>query len=172
MVFQQHGPGGQSRVFERYWEIMAAGDPDRLGEVLTDDYLQVIPQSGEVVRGLERFKSLMRHWPGDSLPGSSIEQAHLVGSETDYVVPRPGALPFSSFLQVQASGDTLTGYSRSTYPDGSVWYVVSFATLRGAKIAKEVYFFAPLFEVPEWRLPYVDVIPPEDTEALEHLLSD
>jgi len=172
MALQSHGPSSQNRIFERYLEVLAAGEPDRLDEVLTSDYVQVIPQSGEVVRGLETFKALLKSWPGGGIPGSAVEQAHIVGSETDYVVPRLGSMPFMSLVQVQSSGDTLSAYSRSTYPDGSVWYVASFATLRGGKIAKEVYFFAPLFDAPEWRLPYVHVIPREDKDQLDRVLAD
>jgi hypothetical protein len=49
-----------------------------------------------------------------------------------------------------------TAAFKARYPDGSVWWVIILYELRGDKVAKSTAFFAPTFDAPDWRKPYVD----------------
>lgn len=156
------------RVMLRYAEILRAGDADALGEVLDPDYIQVIPQSREVVRGIDNYAHIMRNWPaGETLEHPQPLAGRVVAAgEHDLVTPGAGFFPRYSVIRVDGEGDTLTAYLRTRYEDGSEWYVVSIAKLRKRKIVKEIMFFAPTFEQPEWRTPWADIMSPDDEPEL------
>lgn len=172
-VSQPSGRGlSNKQLFDLYIEIINSTDLDRLDEVIDPDYLQIIPQSGEVLRGLANMKALLRAWPGGERFANSVETPHIVREEREYVVPRAGMMPYFSSYRVDDHGDTLTGYAKSRYPDGSEWYVVTFVTIRNHKVVKQLYFFAPLFDPPEWRLPFVEIIGRDDFDTIEKLLAE
>lgn len=172
MSYSDSRTPSNKELFRRYIDIINANDPDRLDEVIQPDYVQVIPQSGEVVRGLEKLKALMRAWPEGDKFADSVHASHVVDEERDLLMPKAGMMPYFNVVRIDGSGDTMTGYALSTYPDGSVWYVVTMMTVRNHKVAKQLYFFAPLFDPPEWRLPFVEVVDKKDFAGVEKLLSD
>lgn len=145
------GSGAHNRqVLERMREIIQAGEWDRLGEVVTTDFVQEMPQSGERVVGLENLKKVMQHF---TTPQGGLQMGgnlYIAGDEEHYVVT-----PTFNVVRVADSGDQLTSYVQTTYPDGSKWFIVTFTTFRDGKIAKRVDFFAPFYDAPEWRAPYV-----------------
>jgi hypothetical protein len=55
--------------------------------------------------------------------------------------------------------DRYTTVSRSPYPDGSYWWVVSILTIKDDKVFHAETYFAPEFEPPEWRKDMVEIIP-------------
>ena len=48
------------------------------------------------------------------------------------------------------------------YPDGSRWWVVAIVELRDGKVYRAEIYFAPDFDPPEWRRPFVELIPRDD----------
>jgi hypothetical protein len=138
-----------------------------LAEVLDPDYVQVIPQSGEIVRGVGNFEEMMRNWPsgGNRLPGAVKAE---VVTTVDYELITAGVGPFPTFnlVRVEGEGDTLTFYALIRYPDEQVWFDVSIVTLQGGKIVKELSFFGPMFEAPEWRSRWAKVMTPEEQREL------
>lgn len=154
---------GNHRVLLRYIEIMNSGDPELLREVLDPEYVQVIPQSGEVVRGVEDYAQVMRHWPSGGFQRDSMVGAQVV-SPVDHELVTPGAGPFPTFslISIEGDGDTLTFYSLVRYPDGQVWFDISIATLHAGKIVKEIWFFGPRFEPPAWRSQWAHVMTPAE----------
>ncbi len=143
-------------------EILNSGDFEHLAEVLDPDYVQVIPQSGEILRGIEPFAQIMRNWPsGQGHP--DLLAAQVVPTEThDVLSAGIGPFPTYSLIRIEGDGDTLTSYSLVRYPDDDDWFNVSIATLRDGKIVKELWFFGPMFEAPEWRSPWVRIMTPEE----------
>jgi len=156
------------RAMLRYAEILNAGDADALGEVLDRDYIQVIPQSREVVRGIDNYAEIMRNWPaGENLEHPQPLAGRVVATgEHDLVTAGVGYFPRHSVIRVDGEGDTLTAYLRTRYEDGSEWYVVSIAKLKDSKIVKEIMFFAPTFEQPEWRTPWAHLMSPDEEREL------
>lgn len=150
-------------VLSRYIEIMNSGDPEFLAEVLDPEYVQVIPQSGEIVRGLENFKQIMRNWPsgGDRRP-SALRAQVVATVDHEIVAAGIGPFPTYSLIRVEGEGDTLTFYSLIRYPDEQVWFDVSIVTLQDGKIVKELLFFGPMFEAPGWRLTWAKIMTPEE----------
>lgn len=52
-------------VVRRYFDSMAGRDWDAFGEVLAEDVVYELPQTGERVAGRERFVEFNRDYPGD-----------------------------------------------------------------------------------------------------------
>lgn len=50
-------------VVERYWALMASNDFHAVGAVLADDFVFDMPQSGERIRGRERYATMNAQYP-------------------------------------------------------------------------------------------------------------
>lgn len=50
-------------VVERFWQLMASNDFQRTAEVLAADFVLEWPQSGERIRGAERFARMNQEYP-------------------------------------------------------------------------------------------------------------
>jgi len=151
------------RVLLRYFEILNSGDPEHLDEVLAPGYVQVIPQSGEILRGVESFAQVMRNWPASTQAHPDLLAAEVIPVEVhDVGTAHAGMFPTYSLLRIEGDGDTLTSYSLVRYPDGDDWFCVSIATFSEGKIAKELWFFGPLFAAPAWRSKWASIMSPEE----------
>jgi len=137
-------------VLERWVEIVNSNEFDKLEEVLDPAYVQEIPQSGELVRGIENTRQIFLNFPG-GWQLARAELARVAGSESHYVMT-----PTFNLVKVEGTGDTLTACAKVRYPDGSDWYIVSFITFKNHKILKRTDYFASLFEPPPWRARWVE----------------
>lgn len=63
--------------------------------------------------------------------------------------------PLFTVVRVQGRGDAGTTTLRARYPDGSWWWIVVYE-LRDGRIACSTSFFAPEFEAPAWRAPFIE----------------
>ncbi len=52
-------------IVRRYYDTMAARDWDAFGDVLAEDVVYELPQTGERVAGRDRYVELNRDYPGD-----------------------------------------------------------------------------------------------------------
>lgn len=106
-----------SRItFERFLAAINSRDADALDDLLHPDFQDQYPQSGEVTRGVENIKSIIRnHRRGYE----DLGQKRVVGAEDRWVTT-----PMFTTLRVEGSGNVFTGLQRARYPDGSEWYVV------------------------------------------------
>jgi hypothetical protein len=147
------GMGRNERLMMRFVEILNSNDLDALKEVLHDDFVQEMPQSGELVRGLENYKAILVNYPGREKVPLKAERVLAIGEEPHYVMT-----PTFNLVRVQSHGDNPVGIFKLHYPDGSVWWVLWFLTIRDDKIAKEIDFFAPEFAPPEWRAQWVETM--------------
>lgn len=134
----------------RIMELLNSGDIAEIEEFLAPDSVEEIPQSGERIRGSRNQIEVMRNYPDRA--GSFVAgPARVVAAEPRYVMT-----PTFNVLQVEGSGDVLTLYAKARYPDDSEWYLVKIITFRDGKIVKQIDFYAPLFEPPEWRRRWVE----------------
>lgn len=138
-------------TLERFNEIITTRDYDALDEVLTSDFVEEIPQSGERVRGIPDFRKTIEEMPGIASAPIRIQRDPYVSTEGSHYV----MTPTFNVVKVEDSADEMTSYVKARYPDGSDWYVVTFTTFRDGKICKDIHFFAPLFEAPVWRRQWV-----------------
>jgi hypothetical protein len=149
---ESSGFGRNARAIARFIEILSLNDTGRLGEVLTDDHIQVMPQSGEVVRGIENMRAILDNYPRQDENSLLTEPLEIIADEPRYVMS-----PTFNLVKVEGSGDHPIAILKSHYPDGSRWWVVVMITMRGDKIARSVTYFAPEFPPPEWRSSWVEL---------------
>jgi len=145
-------PVDHQALSERYAVALARGDLSVIEEVFTEDFVDEYPQSGEIVRGRNNLRAMMEHRPGltsDTGPDLSTVRAR-AGDEHKVLAP------LFTVVRVQGRGDAGTTTLRARYPDGSWWWIVVVYELRDGRIARSTSFFAPQFEAPAWRAPFVE----------------
>jgi ketosteroid isomerase-like protein len=143
--------GRNGRLVARFAEMLSTNSFENLGEVVHEDIVQEIPQSGERVRGLDNVRATLARYPGATEAGFLTEPIQIVGEEPRYVMT-----PTFNLVHIEGTGDTAVAVMRSRYPDGSWWWVIVFLKFRDEKIVKQTTYYAPSFEAPEWRAQWVE----------------
>lgn len=139
------------QLVDRWIRAVTASDAELLRDLLHPDFVQELPQSGERVRGIDDFIRILEHYPGDTSI-EPLDEPQVLGDEGPHFVMTPAF----NLVKVEDSGDQITGYLRARYPDGSEWFIVTFFSFKDHKIVKEIDFFAPLLDPPEWRSAWVE----------------
>ena len=140
-------------IVEQYLSAMGKNDVEAQERLLSDDIVEEYPQSGEVMRGSRNARSSRENYPGGLEEGSvDFTEARLAATEARWVMTR-----MFTVMQVEGTGNVGTVTFKTRYPDRSEWWIVILYELRGERIAKATTFFAPVFEAPEWRRPYVEL---------------
>ncbi len=140
-------PVDHQALLERYAAALEGGDLEIIDEVFTEDIVDEYPQSGEIIRGRQNLRAVMEHRPG---------RAHLSSLRARASDEHRVIAPLFTVVRVQGRGDAGTMTLRARYPDGSLWWIVVVYELRDGRIARSTSFFAPEFEAPEWRAPFVE----------------
>ena len=143
--------GGQRDVIERYAAASARLDLVEQARLRHPEWSVEWPQSGERVRGSDHFARIIESYPGGA---PTVEVSRIVGSEDRWVLT-----PGNTVLRVAGSGDHWWGEWTMTYPDGDAYHVVSLMELRDGLVYRERVYWAPPFEAPEWRRPFVEMPP-------------
>ncbi len=136
-------------VFEAYLRAVNGRDVAALEGLFDDDFEDVYPQSGELTRGLANFRSIIEQYPGGGYAGQGTDR--LVGTEDRWALT-----PSFTVVRIEGTGDTFTGVTRSRYPDGTDWYIVTIAQMRNGKLWRAQTYFAQTFEAPAWRAAWVE----------------
>jgi ketosteroid isomerase-like protein len=147
-------PDSNSEFFSRYVKAVSELDFAVLEQLMHPDYVGEYPQSGERFRGFPAFRAQLENYPG-GLPPARAEDPKIkvIGDEERWAMtPGYTVLPL-------AGPERYTTVSRTSYPDGSRWWVVSIMTLRDGKVVHAETYFAPEFDPPEWRKGIVEVVP-------------
>jgi hypothetical protein len=132
----------------QYATASAAHELEALAPLRHPDWMVSWPQSGETVHGNQAFAEMISSYPGGA-PATEITR--IVGAEDRWVVT-----PGNTVLQVAGSGDFWWSEWRLTYPNGEVYLVVDLIELRDGLVYRETVYWAPPFEAPDWRAPWVD----------------
>ena len=141
-------PETNQEVVERYARASAANDTAELDRLRHPDWIVDWPQSGERVRGSGSFAEIVANYPGGR---PTTEVSRIIGSEDRWVVTAGNTV-----LKVVGSGDAWWGEWRMTYPDGQAYHVVDLIELRDGLVRRETVYWAPPFEAPGWRRPFVE----------------
>jgi hypothetical protein len=129
-----------------------ARDWDTYESLMTEDFVGEYPQSGEVIRGRKNARAILEKYPGGLVAEAvDLSSARVAATEARWV-----RTPTFTVVRAEGSGNVATVAFRSKYPDGSTWWVINFYELRGDLLARSTTFFAPSFDPPEWRKPYVE----------------
>jgi ketosteroid isomerase-like protein len=94
---------------------------------VTDDVVEIYPQSGERIEGRDRQLAFHRAFPNP---------------------------PTFAVRTVRRDGDLAVVEVDEHSADGSVWNDVWIFELRGGKVASMTGYFGQPFAAPEWRRPY------------------
>jgi hypothetical protein len=148
-------------IFERWTRAMSELDFEALRELIHPDYIGDWPQSGERVRGFEALRAILENYPGGTIVPIQEGSGRLMHAEEAWLMsPGYTVIPL-------AGGGAISSTHRTRYPDESVWYVVSFMTLKDGRVWRATTFFAPHYPAPEWRAHLVERIPDVEATAPE-----
>lgn len=114
----------------KLYATIDAGEPDGRAMLMAPDAVQRWPQSGEVMRGLERILEATR---------------------------RRSSVPRVRVAELVEAGDRVVAQWSANYGDGKVWRNVSLFRLRDGLIVEEIDYFGDPFEGPAWRADLVEV---------------
>ncbi|MBI3747103.1 MAG: nuclear transport factor 2 family protein [Chloroflexi bacterium] len=138
-------------IVEAYAAASARHDLAELARLRHPEWAVDWPQSGERVQGSEHFARIIEGYPG-GVP--KVEVTRIVGGEDRWVLT-----PGNTVIRVDGSGDFWWGEWTMTYPDGDAYHVVDLLELRGGLVYRERVYWAPPFEAPDWRRPFVELPP-------------
>ena len=134
--------GDNRATVEQFIQAMMANDIEAQDRLLSDDFVEEYPQSGERIRGKDNRRAIIENYPGGT-PRDTTK-----ASESS---PIPDV--------IIGAGDRFAVAGQITYPNGETWHAVSLIELRDGKISKITDYFAAPFEAPAWRAPYVEKEP-------------
>ncbi len=143
-------------IVERYARALQDKDHDALVLLITDDYVDEMPQSGERVRGKANQLALLHNYPG-GVATIDPKSTRLVSAEDRWVLT-----PSFTVLRIEGSGDVYTYVGTATYANGETWQMIQIIELRQGKIAKTTSWYAAPFEAPAWRAGFVERFSPPD----------
>jgi hypothetical protein len=136
-------------IVREYARASAEIDLDTLGRLRHPEWMVLWPQSGERVSSTDSYAEIVRRYPGGA-PIAEVER--IVGGEDRWVLT--GA---NTVVRVAGTGDAWWGEWRMTYPDGQVYNCVDLIELRDGKVYRETVYWAPPFDAPDWRRPFVEL---------------
>jgi SnoaL-like protein len=133
-----------------FQDLMSARDFARLPEFIHRDCVHDYPQSGERISGIDHIRAVFENYPG-GLGRTDIDSLDVAGDDRRWAMA-----PNFQLISVTGGGSSYSSVVRARYPDDSVWYVVTMFELVDGKQSRASLYFAPEFEAPDWRRPYVD----------------
>lgn len=114
-----------------FWRAMGTNDFHVAAEFLTEDYQGIWPQSGEVISGPADFAAVNAAYPAEGKWRFTVNRC--IGD-----------------------GDSVA--TDVTVTDGAmVATVISFHTVRGAKISQQVEYWPDPYDPPAWREKWVTI---------------
>ncbi len=123
---------------EQFLHGMMANDVEAQERLLSDDFVEEYPQSGERIRGKDNRRALIENYPGGTPREAST------------------STPSAKAPVIIGAGDQFAVAGEITYPNGETWHAVSLIELRDGKINRITSYFGAPFEAPAWRAPYVE----------------
>jgi len=142
------GPTNEE-IVQSYARAAAELDLETMTRLRHPDWMVMWPQSGERVMSSESFAEIIKNYPGGA---AKTEVARIVGGEDRWIVTASNTV-----VRVAGTGDAWWGEWRITYPDGQVYDCVDLIELREGKVWRETVYWAPPFDAPDWRRPFVEL---------------
>lgn len=144
-------------VVGRYIRAVAENDFATEESLRHADWLAEWPQSGERVVNSANFRSIHEAYPG-GMPSIDVER--VIGSEDRWSLS-----PSNTMIRVVGSGEFWWAEFRMRYPDGVEYHTIALFELRDSQVFREIVYWAPPFDAPEWRARWVEAAPGERAEA-------
>lgn len=141
----------QHAIAEKFARAIQERDLDALGELMHEDIVSRLPQSGETIHGRSNYLAMLSNYPG--LPDVLVSS--ITGDDKAAVIS--SSTPFAPPTVTVFGGDRFIVEGRATYSNGETFHSISVLRVQGQFVIEETAYFAPPFEAPEWRRGYVDV---------------
>jgi hypothetical protein len=135
-------------IVRNYAKASVELDLETLATLRHPDWSVIWPQSGERVKSSESYAEIVKRYPGGT-PRSTV--GRIVGGEDRWVVT--GA---NTVVRVAGTGDAWWSEWLVTYPDGQTYHCVDLIELRDRRVLRETVYWAPPFDAPDWRRPFVE----------------
>jgi hypothetical protein len=135
-------------VVRRYIRAVVELDRSVEDSLRHPDWMADWPQSGERVVGSANFRAVQDNYPG-GFP--TIELERVVGTEDRWSLS-----PSNTIVRVVGSGEFWWTEFRMQYPDGVDYHCVTLLELRDGLIYREIVYWAPSFDAPDWRAQWVE----------------
>jgi hypothetical protein len=135
---------------EGFQEMLMSRRYERLPEFLHAECIHDYPQSGERFTGRANIRAVFENYPG-GLGRSDMNTLRVGGDDRRWAMA-----PNFTLVSITGGGGSYSSVVRARYPDDSEWYVVTIFELVDGLQTRASLYFAPVFEAPEWRKPYVD----------------
>jgi hypothetical protein len=136
-------------IVQEYARAAAELDLETLTRLRHAEWMVMWPQSGERVMSSESFAEIVKAYPGGA-PTTQVQR--IVGGEDRWIVTASNTV-----VRVAGTGDAWWSEWRMTYPDGQVYDCVDLIELREGKVWRETVYWAPPFDAPDWRRPFVQL---------------
>ena len=136
-------PVNAKEFFERWIAALNRFDLDAIEQMVEPDLVSEYTQSGERLNGFTAFREMLESYPG-GLPGdgNDVNSAAIIGDEQRWAIS-PGYTIVPMSLP-----NTFVTTIRTSYPDGSHWWVVTLVEMRNDRVARLQSFFAPELPAP------------------------
>jgi limonene-1,2-epoxide hydrolase len=125
------GERENAEAVERYWRALEKEEFETAKAELHEDFVETYPQSGERIRGVENWLSLVTSYPG--FPAITVRR--IIGRDDLWIT--------------EAAFD----YAKDGSPP---WQVCEVQECRDGKIAEVTAVFGAPFEAADWRAPFVE----------------
>jgi hypothetical protein len=140
-------------LIARYVQALHEQDLEKIAACQHPEFVEDYPQSGERIRGSRNFRMILENYPGGLVGEADASADRVIGGEDHWMMT-----PTFTMIRLSGAGDMHTAIVKLRYPDESTWYMVSVYELRDGLIGKATTFFAPVFDPPEWRRDWVEVL--------------
>jgi hypothetical protein len=136
-------------IVREYARASAEINLEALSTLRHPEWSVMWPQSGERVTSSDSYAEIIRRYPGGR-PKSEVER--IVGGDDQWVVT--GA---NTVVRIGGTGDAWWSSWTVRYPDGQLYHCVDLIELKDEKVYRETVYWAPPFDAPEWRRPFVEL---------------
>jgi SnoaL-like protein len=136
-------------IVREYARASAEANLEALATLRHPEWTVLWPQSGEKVTSSDSYAEIVRRYPGGR-PTSRVDR--IVGPEDQWIMTGANTV-------IRVSGDGNAWWSSWTvrYPDGQLYHCVDLIELEDGKVHRETVYWAPPFDAPEWRRPFVEL---------------
>ncbi|HEX2681752.1 MAG TPA: nuclear transport factor 2 family protein [Candidatus Dormibacteraeota bacterium] len=121
-------PHDNRSIVEQFWSAIKSRDLDAQDRLVSDDYVQEWPQSGERIRGKANAHAVKQNYPTERTP---------------------------ELRRIRGAGDLWVMETTIDYGT-EVAHGVHVIEMQGGKIIRETDYFSQPFEAPEWRAKWVE----------------
>ena len=136
------------QLIELYAKAHTEHDWAAAWDLMAPDIAVTYPQSGETIRGRDRYVKMLSDYPGSLESNSDLTITTVrAPKESVHVMTSPIAAPT---ITVTEAGSDFIIEGVIKYPDGGIYNVVGIIELGGGRVERETWYYAAPFDPPEW----------------------